>query len=95
MILNEKYFFKISFTIIPSTHHIIRLVCLCCTICVMNHTWILNLNICDFNIYDFSTVMIRHVHGSVRFGLNHKNQPNQVTHIFKNSNRTELDSGSN
>jgi hypothetical protein len=32
----------------------------------------------------------RPVHGSVWFDLNHKNQLNQVTHIFKNSNRTKF-----
>jgi hypothetical protein len=28
------------------------------------------------------TIISRPVHGSVRFGFNNKNQPNQVTHIF-------------
>jgi hypothetical protein len=49
-----------------------------------------------FEINDWVLVhMSCPVHGSVRFSLNHKNQPNLVTQIFKNSNRTEPNSGSN
>jgi len=40
-------------------------------------------------------VIVRPVHGSIRFGLNHKNHLNRVTQIFENSNRTKPNFGSN
>ena len=40
-------------------------------------------------------VIVRPVHGSIRFGLNHKNHLNRVTQIFENSNRTKPNLGSN
>ena len=45
--------------------------------------------------HEFFSLLNRPVNGSVRFGLNHKNQPNHITHIFRISNRTEPNSGSN
>jgi len=50
---------------------------------------ILDLNQTSIQIIHKIFYPIRHVHGLVRFSLNYKNQPNRLTQIFKNSNRTE------
>jgi len=47
-----------------------------------------------YEYYEGSTV-VRGVHGSVRFGLDSKNQPNRITLILWNINRTGPKTGSN